>query len=421
MKADLDRLIEERGFDAIMVLGHGSHNAAMRYLVGDGHLTNGVVIKKRGAPAVVYCNAMEREEAGKSGLEVFALSMNGVETLIKDPRQILGAQGLVHGRIGAYGAMDAGDLLSIVQRVREVMPELELVGEPNEDSIFLRAMETKDEGEVQHIRRMGAITTAVVAKVAGLLQGSVVREDEVLLKDDTTPLTVADVKGRISLWLAELGAMEVEGTIFAIGRDAGIPHSVGTPTDTIRLGQTIVFDIFPAEAGGGYYYDFTRTWTLGYAWPEAVQLFGEVLAAYERVLDNIDLNVSFKEYQRLVSEEFHRNGHATPVHTEGVLKNGYVHSLGHGVGLNVHERPWSRHTADDDNILRSGSCCGNRAGAVLPGTGNGRARGRYLLGQAGRDSRKARRLPIRLRPADEALAAQMISCEVRSPRWWVSD
>ena len=42
------------------------------------------------------------------------------------------------------------------------------------------------------------------------------------------------------------------------------------------------------------------------------------------------------------------------MHNPGVLENGYVHSLGHGLGINIHERPWSAHTAADDNILRPG-------------------------------------------------------------------
>jgi Xaa-Pro aminopeptidase len=371
MKSDLDALIEERGLDAVLVLGHGAQNPSMYYLVGGGHITNGVVVKRTGRPAVVYCNAMERAEAGKSGLEVVPLTMNGVDVLLKDPRQILEHEGLVKGRIGLYGMLDAGDLISIVQRIRETLPELELVGEAKDDSLFLRAMETKDESEIVRIRHMGEITTRVVGKVATLLQDSRVGEGEVLLKDDGTPLTVADVKGRISLWLAELGAVEVEGTIFAIGKDAGVPHSMGTPTDELRLGRTIIFDIFPAEAGGGYFYDFTRTWSLGYSTPEAAKLFDEVHRAYELVIENIDLNVGFKEYQRMVSEEFRKNGHATPLETEGVLVSGYVHSLGHGVGLNVHERPWSRHTASDDNILRPGVVIAIEPGLYYPEKGMG--------------------------------------------------
>ena len=92
---------------------------------------------------------------------------------------------------------------------------------------------------------------------------------------------MARSKRRINLWLAERGADNPEGTIFAIGRDAGVPHSTGTASDPLRLGQTIVYDIFPCEAGGGYYYDFTRTWCLGYA-PDAVQaLYQDVLDVYQ--------------------------------------------------------------------------------------------------------------------------------------------
>jgi Xaa-Pro aminopeptidase len=35
------------------------------------------------------------------------------------------------------------------------------------------------------------------------------------------------------------------------------------------------------------------------------------------------------------------------MHVEGVLTEGYVHSLGHGIGLNLHERPFSRHTVPE--------------------------------------------------------------------------
>jgi Xaa-Pro aminopeptidase len=174
------------------------------------------------------------------------------------------------------------------------------------------------------------------------------------LKADGTPLTVGDVKSKISLWLAEAGAEQPEGCIFAIGRDGGVPHSVGTPEDQIRLGRTIVFDIFPAEAGGGYFYDFTRTWSLGYAGPEARTLYADVQDVYDKVVENLDLNAPFKEYQRMACDEFHQRGHRTPMHDEGVLEDGYVHSLGHGVGINIHERPWSRHTTSEDNLLRAG-------------------------------------------------------------------
>ncbi len=371
MKSDLDELIKAAKLDAIVVLGNADYNPPMYYFTGGGHISHAALFKKPGQAPILYCNAMERAEAAKSGLEVKPQRTGVVEQLAKQPKEIFEEQGLTSGRVALYGMVDAGDLVSIVNALQGAFPELEVIGEPQEESLFLRAMETKDEDEVAHIRKMGRITTEVVGMVAKYLTERDVRDDEVLLREDGAPLTIADVKSKISLWLAERGAVDVEGTIFAIGRDAGVPHSIGTPTDFMRLGQTIVFDIFPAEAGGGYFYDFTRTWSLGYATAQAQQLYDEVRDTYDKVTDNLDLNVGFKEYQRLVCEEFNRNGHQTPMHTEGVLENGYVHSLGHGLGLNVHERPWSRHTASDDNILKPGVVITIEPGLYYPEQGMG--------------------------------------------------
>ena len=371
MKSDLDGLMKEAKLDAILVLGNTDHNPPMYYFTGGGHVSNAALVKKPGQDAVLYCNAMERAEAARSGLKVIPLRTGATEVLTKQPEYIFEEQQLTKGRVGLYGTLDIGEILVLIHAIRETYSEIELIGEPLENSIFLRAMETKDDCEVARIRKMGKITTEIVGMTASFLTQCKVSDAEVLLKDDGSPLTVADVKSKISLWLAERGAVDVEGTIFAIGRDAGIPHSVGTPDDRMRLGQTIVFDIFPAESGGGYFYDFTRTWSLGYATPEAQKLFDEVYGVYNKVVDNLDLNAEFKEYQKMVCNEFHRNGHNTPMHSEGVLDDGYVHSLGHGLGLNVHERPWSRHTSLEANLLRPGVIFTIEPGLYYPEKGMG--------------------------------------------------
>ena len=371
MKSDLDALMQAKKLDAILVLGNADHNPPMYYFIGGGHVSSAVLFKKPGEEPVIYCNAMERAEAVKSGLQVIPLRTGPVGELAARPAEIFAEQEIASGCVGLYGTLDVGELVNLYHSIHAALPDIELVGEPQDDSIFLRAMETKDPAEVERIRKMGKITTSVVGMVASYLTDCNVRDDEVLLKEDGTPLTIADVKGKISMWLAERGATDVEGTIFAIGRDSGVPHSVGTPEDLMRLGQTIVFDIFPAEAGGGYFYDFTRTWTLGYATPAAQRLYDEVKGVYEKVIDNLDLNVAFKEYQTLVCDEFNKNGHNTPMHTEGVLESGYVHSLGHGLGLNVHERPFSRHTTPDDNMLKSGVVITIEPGLYYPEKGMG--------------------------------------------------
>jgi Xaa-Pro aminopeptidase len=245
------------------------------------------------------------------------------------------------------------------------LPDLEVVGEAREDSIFMRAMETKDESEVARIRKMGAITTDVVRRVAELLTTCDVRADEVLLNGDGAPLTVGDIHSKIRLWVAEHGAELPSGFIFSIGRDAGIPHSSGNPSDLITLGKTIVFDIYPAEAGGGYYYDFTRTWSLGYATPEAQELYGQVKEIYDILNDNFDLNVPFKNYQKMTCEYYESKGHQTPLNTKAPIE-GYVHSLGHGVGLNIHERPFSSLLTGEDHRLAPGVVVTSEPGLYYP-------------------------------------------------------
>ena len=270
-----------------------------------------------------------------------------------------------------YGNANVSVTLAILDNLAKSLPDLSFVGEGINDNIFLYAMESKDESEVERIRKMGSVTTEIVRMTAEYLTSCDVQEDEVLLKEDGSPLTIADVKGKINLWLAERDAVPSEGYIFSIGADAGVPHSQGKPDDLLRLGQTIVFDIYPQERGGGYFYDFTRTWSLGYATPEAQKLYDEVRSVYDTVVENLDLNVAFREYQKLTCDEFYKLGHDTPMHTEGLLTEGYVHSLGHGLGLNVHERPSSRHTASDDNILKPGVVITIEPGLYYPTKGMG--------------------------------------------------
>ncbi len=384
MKSDLDALMQARQLDAILIVGDAEHNPPMYYFVGGGHVSNALLIKKVGKEPVLFYNDMERDEAAKSGLKTISYNEYGpIEDFINQAdgdmlmayalcrKKILADHGLSAGRIGVYGKVDFSQNFGITVNLMKLMPDVEFIGEYGTDSVIQRAMETKDDVEVARIRQMGAVTTTVVKMVQDYLASCEVREDEVLLKEDGHPLTIGDVKSKISLWLAERGAVNVEGVIFAIGRDAGVPHSVGDPKDLLTLGKTIVFDIFPAEQGGGYFYDFTRTWSLGYATPEAQALYDQVQEIYNKVIENLDLNASFVEYQRMTCEYFESKGHKSQLNTNAPL-DGYVHSLGHGVGLNIHERPSSRLVeSNTDNILKPGVVVTIEPGLYYPDKGMG--------------------------------------------------
>jgi len=233
----------------------------------------------------------------------------------------------------------------------------------------MEARATKDPAEIEEIRKIGRITVDVVSKVQEYLSEQEV-VGKTLVKDDGSPLTIGDVKALINLWLAEAGAENPESTIFAIGRDGGIPHSGGTPDDPIELGKAIVFYIFPCQAGGGYFYDFTRTWCLGYAPDEIQEAYNQVKSVYDQVVSELELGVHAASYQERTCELFEEMGHAT-IRQNPAIEEGYIHSLGHGLGLNVHEKPWFGRKEDPTNNLRIGSVFTIEPGLYYPGIGFG--------------------------------------------------
>ncbi len=380
MKNDLDPLMEKYGLDALLLTGPAQHNPPVVYMTGTAHVSRADIIKKRGCKAVLYHFAMERDEAAKSGLVLKSLSEYPIKELLEqaggDPVQaqalryqkMLSDQGIHSGKVALYGLSDAGSAFAVFSCLQRLMPDLTLVGEM-ENSMLREAMSTKDETEVERIRKMGTITTGVVGQVADFLSSHRAK-DGVLVQKDGAPLTIGDVKSRINLWLAERGAENPEGTIFSIGRDAALPHSGGNPVDPLRLGQTIVFDIYPCEAEGGYYYDLTRTWCLGYAPDEVLALYEDVRSVYNQVVAELRAGELYPHYHRRACELFAERGHPT-IATDAKTDNGYVHGLGHGLGLYIHERPLFGEDATDSDRLYPGTVFTIEPGLYYPERGMG--------------------------------------------------
>lgn len=350
MKADLDKLMKEQKIDALLVTGNAQHNPPMVYFSGGGHISDALLIKKYKQEPVLFFHPMERDEAARTGLKTISYSKylltdfltdakgNQVEAMVLRMKKMLTDLGLTSGRIGIYGEQEVGYFYTLIARLQQLMPKLIFEGFVK-DEILLNARMTKEPDEIERIRQMGKVTVDVVGKTAEFLTSHKSKKG-VLVHKDGSPVTIGEVKRKINLWLAEHEAENPEGTIFAIGRDAGVPHSTGTASDVLRLGQTIVFDIYPCEAGGGYFYDFTRTWCLGYA-PDAVQkIYDDVKKVYDIVYSELKLNAPFMDYQKRTCELFEQMGHPT-IMTDMTVERGYCHSLGHGIGLQVHEKPWS--------------------------------------------------------------------------------
>lgn len=363
MKSEIDKFMQQQAIDALWITGSGDHNPNMVYFTGLHHISEAELIKPRGVAAYLFHNPMEREEAAKTVLHTSSDEISSFTDYLKqaggDQLQarclmvsaMFKKAGIKKGRVALSGLKDAGQVFALLVALQKQLPDYEFVGQV-QDNVFQLARFTKDKEELEQIRRVGELTVQVVAQTADWLSG--MRAKNGLLVDSQgEPLTIGQVKGQIRLWLAERGLESPEEIIFAQGRDAGVPHSAGSLSDFLRTGVPIIFDIFPCQAGGGYYYDLTRTWCLGFATDEVMELYEDVRYVYQTILAELRVGTPFKHYQERTCKLFALQGHPT-IQSDPKIVEGYVHSLGHGVGLDVHERPFSGMAASEQDVLQPG-------------------------------------------------------------------
>ena len=375
MRTDLDRLMAERKLDALMVMGNSSGNSVMNYLTGGLHLEGAMIVKRQGGPLTLIHGAMERDAAATTGMALVNRDehYNRYELLRKHEgnhlaaaidmySQIIADQGLT-GRLGIYGKMDVGEGFSLLTQLADRLDQgTKLVGEYGR-SLFQAARETKDDGELAELAEAGRLTCEVVGEVQTFIQSHRVK-DEVVIQATGDPLTIGHVKAFIRERLHRVGLSEDHGNIFAQGRDAGVPHNSGDLTMPLRLGRSIVFDIFP-QRPSGYFHDMTRTWSLGYATDEVQQAWEQTKTIFDQVMASLRVGEPCRSYQELTCDFYEGLGHKTARSHPGT-KEGYVHSLGHGIGLDVHEGPGFSHAAGNDAVVQPGHVVTIEPGLYYP-------------------------------------------------------
>jgi Xaa-Pro aminopeptidase len=377
MKQDLDRLMEERGLDGMIVAGKLNGNPPLFYMVNGAKVINGYVFKKRGSKPVMMSSPIDREVALTSGLEVVTTNKYDYEGILKEKpdqlaamvelyRRVLADLGLA-GKIGFYGMLDQATTWSQTNALKDAL-NIEVFGE-FDNTIIDVARSTKDAAEVERIREMGRRTTEVFRLTVEFLKSHAVK-DEVLVQADGSPLTIGGVHKEINRLLSEQSMDVPEGIIFSIGRDAGVPHNKGNAQDVIRLGKSIIFDMGTREANGGYYYDMTRSFCLGYAPAEVQKAYDDVKECIEMVVSSYEAGVSVRKYQRMAFDFFESRGHPT-TGSNTQATSGFVHGLGHGIGLAVHEEPFFTDQPSNHNILQPGHIFTCEPGLYYPEKGFG--------------------------------------------------
>ncbi len=380
MKRDLDRLMEARGLDAVVVSGKVHGNPPLYYLLNGAKLTQAVIVKKRGEEPVLVANPMEREEAEVAGYPIrLAIRYEYGALLRQYEGDVLAATVAYYlrvledleigGNVGMYGQADQGAAYVFMRALAEAASGITILGEYGTNLIQV-ARTTKDAGEVERIRDVGRRVIEVVDETVRFLQGHAVDDAETLRRADGGVLTVGDVHAHIHRLVALQGLEDPEGFIFATGRDAGIPHSKGNLASPMRLGESIVFDIFPCEAGGGYFFDMTRTFALGYAPEPLERIHRDVYDCLERVKAAVAVGEEARSYQQMTCAFFAERGHPTVAEDPATL-NGYVHTLGHGLGLELHETPRFSDVPANDTTFTPGHVFTMEPGLYYPDEGMG--------------------------------------------------
>jgi Xaa-Pro aminopeptidase len=174
-------------------------------------------------------------------------------------------------------------------------------------------------------------------------------------------LTAEYVQRKIRMILMEHDC-SAEDTIVACGAQAEDPHERGS--GPLLAGQAIIIDIFPRSDRSGYWGDLTRTVCRGPAPPALRQLYRAVKAAQAAALRTVRPGICSDEVHAAAQAVFAGRGYRTEKINGRPV--GFIHGTGHGVGLEIHERP---RVAASGEILQAGHVITVEPGLYYTGLG----------------------------------------------------
>ncbi|MFX1483026.1 MAG: M24 family metallopeptidase, partial [Promethearchaeota archaeon] len=236
------------------------------------------------------------------------------------------------------------------------------------------ARATKDTREVKAIKKAGDATVGAITKVVEMVKDCDVGENKTLLLKGA-PLTVGHVKKAFEHFLLDRDAEVSEDSILAVGALGFDWHYLGVPQDKLKAEVPIILDVFPRLKIERYMADVTRTIVKGPPSKRVKEMFEAVQAALDASVDSLtdgakidDVNLAcFNTLKKCGFDSRRLNPEA---------KDGMTHGLGHGFGLEVHERP---SMYDREDYFAEGHVMAIEPGVYLEGIGGVRIENDYAV------------------------------------------
>lgn len=233
---------------------------------------------------------------------------------------------------------------------------------------------TKTHEEIDNVRTAQRANESAMGRAEELLARADVEDGKLIL--DGEVLTSERIKETIEIELLRNGCA-LDETIVACGSDAADPHDRGS--GPIEAGEPIIIDIFPRSKKTGYYADMTRTFCVGEPSETIVKWYDLTLDAQEAALDALGPGVSGSTVHDAVCDVYEDAGEPT-LRADETTETGFIHTTGHGVGLEIHEYP---RLSTEDNELEPGHVVTVEPGLYDPAVGGVRIEDIVVITETG--------------------------------------
>ncbi len=200
-------------------------------------------------------------------------------------------------------------------------------------SPFQEMREIKKATEIVAIEKAQRAGEKAVSEAVSAIRNATIKNS--ILWQKNSPLSANDVIYIIEKALLSQGC-EASDIIVAGGKGCSDPHWCAE--GELLVNEPIVIDIVPRSKKERYYSDMTRTVMRGKPSKEIKEMYSAVLEAQNGAIAKIKAGVTGSEIHNIVCDLLEGRGYKTLRGKNG-LTEGFIHSTGHGVGLDIHEAP----------------------------------------------------------------------------------